>query len=342
MSAKSQSILPEVITGLFVVAVIALLAFFTIVISGVDLLRGHHHAVREARFEHVGALKVQDPVLVRGMKVGSVQSLRLGEGCVLATLTIEADVSLRADCTVTVAQTSLLGGTCLEIDQGVSPDPLPPEAVIPGAPARDVMKELGKLVGELRQSFNPSDVRDLLANLRVASGDIAELTARLRRGDGLLGKLMSPEDHTYDDLKDALANIKSLTGDLRVVAADLHAGKGLLGKLLREDDTTYADLKDTLANLKSATDNLGNPNTTLGRLLTQDSTLIGDLETVAANLKAVSAKLNDGQGTLGRLVNDDTLAKDAEAAVRDVRQIIDNMRDTAPITTFTSLFFSGL
>lgn len=342
MSAKSQSILPEVITGLFVAAVIALLAFFTIVISGVDLLRGRHRSVREARFAHVGALKVQDPVHVRGMKVGSVQELRLGDGCVIATLTLDADVPLRADATVSVAQTSVLGGTCLEIEQGVAPEPLPPDAILPGAPARDVMKELGELVGDLRQAIEPSDVRALLTNLRGASEDIADLTGRLRRGDGLLGKIMSPEDNTYADLKEALANIKGLTGDLRLVAQDLRGGKGLLGKLLREEDTTYDDLKGVLANLKDATANLNNPKTTLGRLLTQDSSLIADLEAVASNLREVSVKLNEGQGTIGHLVNDDTLAKDAEAAVRDVRQIIDNMRDTAPITTFTSLFFSGL
>ena len=162
------------------------------------------------------------------------------------------------------------------------------------------------------------------------------------RQDGLLGKIMSTEDNTYADLKEALANIKGLTGDLRLVAQDLRGGKGLLGKLLREEDTTYDDLKGVLANLKDATANLNNPKTTLGRLLTQDSSLIADLEAVASNLREVSVKLNEGQGTIGHLVNDDTLAKDAEAAVRDVRQIIDNMRDTAPITTFTSLFFSGL
>ncbi len=342
MSARSQSILPEVITGLFVAAVIALLAFFTIVISGVDLLRGRHRAVREARFDHVGALKVQDPVHVRGMKVGSVQALRLGDGCVIATLTLDADVPLRADATVAVAQTSVLGGTCLEIDQGASPDPLPPGAAIPGKPARDVMKELGELVGDLRQAFEPADVRALLANLKTASEDIADLTARLRRGDGLLGKLMSPQDNTYADLKDTLANLNGLTGDLRLVAQDLRDGKGLLGKLLREDDATYDDLKGTLANLRAATANLNDPSHGIGRLLAGDSPLVADLETVAANLKDVSVKLNEGQGTLGRLVNDDALAREAEAAVKDVRQIIDNMRDTAPITTFTSLFFSGL
>ena len=66
---KVQGYFQEVVTGVFVAAVIALLAFFTIVISGVDLLRGSSTVLRKVRFENIGALKVQDPVFVRGMKV---------------------------------------------------------------------------------------------------------------------------------------------------------------------------------------------------------------------------------------------------------------------------------
>ena len=115
-----------------------------------------------------------------------------------------------------------------------------------------------------------------------------------------------------------------------------------MGKLLREDDTAYADLRDALANIKAVTARLNDPKGGFGRLLGQESTLVPDLEATAANLRRVTAKLDKGEGTLGRLVNDEAIADEMEATIKDVRQIIDNMRDTAPITTFTSLFFSGL
>jgi phospholipid/cholesterol/gamma-HCH transport system substrate-binding protein len=77
-------------------------------------------------------------------------------------------------------------------------------------------------------------------------------------------------------------------------------------------------------------------------LLSQESPLIADLEATAANLRLITERLEKGDGTLGKLVNDDAVAVELEAAIKDVRQIIDNMRDTAPITTFSSLFFGGL
>ena len=336
MANKSQSILPEVITGLFVVAVVALLAFFTIIISGVDWLHGKHTVLRQARFEQVGSLRVQDPVHVRGMKVGSVQSLSLGEDCVWVNFRINADVPLRADASVTVGQTSLLGGSCLVLEPGsASAEPLPESAPIGGKPPVDIMDNLGELVAELREAVDPEDLRTSLANIRTISADLADLSGRARRGEGLIGRLFDPKDTTYDDVQATVANFRTLSGDLR-------EGKGLLGKLLREEDTAYADLQASLANIREITAKLNNPQSGFGRLLSSDSPLIGDLEATAANLKAITTKLESGEGTLGRLVNDQAIADEVEAALRDVRQIIDNMRDTAPITTFSSLFFSGM
>lgn len=370
MSAKSQSRLPDLLTGLFVLAVVALLAFFTIVISGVDLLRGRHDVLREARFENVGTLRAQDPVTVRGMKVGTVQSLCLAQDHVIVTFSIDAAVPLRADAHADIASTSVLGGSALALDQGASPEPLPEGAVLPGRAPNDVMDELGELLSDLRQSFDPADVRTLIVNLRGASANIADITGRIRSGEGLLGQLLDDDAPLAADLEATVANLRqasaslndpdttlgallakdsTLVTDLQTTAANLrdvsqrlNDGQGLLGKLLAEDDKTYEDLQATLANLNAATAALNDPNAPLGKLIGGDSTLIADLEATAANLRAITQKTNDGQGTLGKLVNDQALADEAEAAIKDVRQIIDNMRDTAPITSFTSLFFGGL
>ena len=370
MANKAQSVLPEVITGVFVAGVVALLAFFTIVISGVDWLRGKHTVLRRVSFENVGALRVQDPVNVRGMKVGSVQALALGEGCVWVTFRMNADVALYEDYGVTVGQTSVLGGSCLEVEQGSIGGALDPQVTLKGTTPKNVMKDLGEVVAELREAIDPTDVRETIGNIRKASADIAVLTDRVQRGEGLVGKLFDPADGTYADIQATVANLREVTdgvregkgllgkllreddttyadlkatvANLREVSDGLRDGKGLLGKLLREDDTAYADLRDALANIKAVTEKLNNPESGFGRLLSADSPLIGDLEATATNLRSVTAKLDAGEGTLGKLVNDDAIATEVEAAIKDVRQIMDNMRDTAPITTFTSLFFSGL
>ena len=60
------------------------------------------------------------------------------------------------------------------------------------------------------------------------------------------------------------------------------------------------------------------------------------------SLNAVSEKLARGEGTLGKLVNEDTLYQEVQGLTKDVRQVLDNFRDTTPISTFGSLIMGGL
>jgi phospholipid/cholesterol/gamma-HCH transport system substrate-binding protein len=360
----------EIMTGIFLSVIVALLIFFTIIISGVDLLHGRHTRVCEVRFVDVGALKVQDPVYVRGLKVGSVQALKLVPGAVMVRLTLDADVVLREDYSMTIGKTSMLGGTCLQINEGVSENVLPETVALNGVAPTDMMADLGELVNELRSAINAEELRATISNIQKASADFAVLTERIRKGEGTMGKLLSEDSKLYDDLMASLDNLKAVTSDLRsgkgllgkliseedttyedlratianlnTVTGNLSECKGFLGKLMSEEDESYDDLKASLANIRLVTEKLNNPATGFGRLLSQESPLIADLEATAANLRLITERLEKGDGTLGKLVNDDAVAVELEAAIKDVRQIIDNMRDTAPITTFSSLFFGGL
>ena len=69
---KSNDVFSEVIVGVFMVAVLALLVYFTVVISGVDLMMGRSKAITRIAFTDVGGLKERDNVVYRGMKVGVV------------------------------------------------------------------------------------------------------------------------------------------------------------------------------------------------------------------------------------------------------------------------------
>ena len=367
---NSRGYIKDILTGIFLLAIVALLGFFTIVISGVDMIRGRNTRLCTVRFDDVGTLKEQDPVYVRGLKVGSVQRLELSEGAVLVKVTLDPNVSLRKDYFITVGKTSMLGGTCLQIVEGHSPEVVAENEVLKGVTPPDMMADLGEVVKSLREAINPDELRSTITNIQKASADISVLTERIRNGEGMVGKLLSEDNTAYDNLCAGLDNFRAITedlhsgkgllgkliseedntyADLKAAIANLNSvtdslanGKGLLGKLISEEDTSYEDLKASLANIRLVTEKLNDPQSGFGRLLSQDSTLVTDLEVAAANIRSITDKLEKGEGSLGKLVNDDAVAVEIEAAVKDVRQIIDNMRDTAPITTFSSLFFGGL
>ena len=67
-----------------------------------------------------------------------------------------------------------------------------------------------------------------------------------------------------------------------------------------------------------------------------------DAAQLLENLNDVSARLAKGSGTLGKLMTDQELYNEVNALIKDVRQIVDNYRDTTPVSTFGSLIMGGL
>ena len=70
---KKNDTFAQVIVGMFMVTILLLLGYFTIVISGVDLIRGKEKVRVQIAFDQVGGLKDHDNVMYRGTKVGTVE-----------------------------------------------------------------------------------------------------------------------------------------------------------------------------------------------------------------------------------------------------------------------------
>ena len=67
----------------------------------------------------------------------------------------------------------------------------------------------------------------------------------------------------------------------------------------------------------------------------------GETETLS-NVTETSRFVKNGEGTLGKLATDSTMYDEVQGAIKDVRQVLDNYRDTTPISTFGSLIMGGL
>ena len=124
MSKKRSDVFAETIVGIFMAAVLALLVYFTIVISGVDLLVGRTKVPMKVEFTDVGGLKDRDSVMFRGMKVGVIEQIDLSKTNVVMTVRVTSDVVLRESYRISVASLSLLGGNYLLLEEGTG-KPLP-------------------------------------------------------------------------------------------------------------------------------------------------------------------------------------------------------------------------
>ena len=373
---KSNDIFSEVIVGVFMVAVLSLLAYFTIVISGVDLLLGRAMTTAVVEFPDVGGLKERDSVVYRGMKVGTVDSIALAPKSITVKIKVAKEVVLRKSYRITVASHSLLGGNFLQLDEGLG-DSLPLETTLfRGEPPLDWMRDLGEIARNLSDITKDGGIKGIITNLSTASEKVNVMVQRVERGEGTVGRLLSADDTLYRDLQDAVSGAKATFTNIAVVAERVERGEGTIGKLLSSDDTVYVDLKNTIAKASEIADRLAAGEGTIGKLLSKDSAVYDDLKASIANirdvtgkikegdgllaritndkklsddaaalfdnLKTISDRLQKGEGTLGRLTTDAELYNEISALLKDVRQIVDNYRDTTPISTFAGLIGGAL
>lgn len=387
---KNSDVFSEVVVGVFMVAVLALLVYFTVVISGVDVLFGREKALARIAFTDVGGLKERDNVVYRGMKVGIVEKIELAPTNVMVTVLVDRGVVLREGCHASVSALSLLGGNYLLLEEGAGAVQPLATTVFRGDPPIDWVRDLGKIAGSLNEVLNDGSFSSIISNFEATAENVNKIVARVERGEGTAGRLLSRDDTVYQDLREAVAGAKRAVGDAEktfdgarktfdhaaAVAERLDRGEGTLGRLLSKDDAVYADLKQTLANAAAISARIERGEGTLGRLTAKDDALWGDLTNAVANVRAATAKLKSGEGLLGRAFNDAALADDAaklvanlrtvserlekgegtlgrlmterelydevNATIKDVRQIIDNYRDTTPITTFGALATGAL
>ena len=341
MSKKRNDVFAETIVGLFMAAVLALLVYFTIVISGVDIFVGRTKVPMKVEFSDVGGLKDRDSVMYRGMKVGVIDRIDLSKTNVLMVVRVDDDVVLREGYRISVASLSLLGGNYLLLEEG-SGAQLPLETTLfRGEPPMDWMRDIGRIASSVSDFTSDGGLKGIVTNISEVAAKLNAIASRLERGEGTVGKLLSSDETVYNDLKDTVSSAKA-------VAGRLERGEGTIGKLVSSDDTVYQDLKASLANIRDVTAKLKDGKGLFGKLTSDEklaadaSAMIERLSAASADLAAVASRLEKGEGTLGKLSADSKLYDEVTALLKDVRQIVDNYRDTTPISTFGSLIGGAL
>lgn len=330
--------------GVFMTVVIALLGYFTIVISGVDVFSGRDRVKAEFVFDSVGGLKAHDSVMYRGTKVGSVERVEVTPSNLVVRVEVDSAVVLREGCRASVCNLSMLGGNYLLLEEGEGDVVRLGAFRIKGETPTDWMRDVSAIARNIKAVTDMMEVRSIVTNLEAAAvkaKSFAEnadrIASRLERGEGTIGRLLSKDDKVYAYLEKTLSAAAEISGRLE-------RGEGTIGKLLSEEGDIHGDLKGAIAAFRKSSESFdvtelkGNAKT----LVFNANKLMLDAGTLVSNLTIVAERVRKGEGTLGRLSKDSSLYDEADGLVRDIRQVVDNYRDTTPITTFASLIGGAL
>ena len=66
-----------------------------------------------------------------------------------------------------------------------------------------------------------------------------------------------------------------------------------------------------------------------------------DIRAITEDVAVLTSTIRSGQGSLGRLVMEDEVYQQVKTALQLVSRSLEEYREAAPITTFTSVFFSA-
>lgn len=338
MSRKRKEAFSQAIVGLFMLIVIALLGYFTIVISGVDLMTGKSKVKMSIVFSQVGGLKDHDSVLYRGTKVGTVDRVIVTPSNLVVRADVDENVVLRERYHISVCNLSVLGGNYLKLEEGEGERVDLSSAVFRGDEPVDWMQDVSKIAKSMNELVNRPEMHEIVTNVAAVTArtrQIAErvdaVIARIERGEGLVGKLMSPETgKLYSDVENTVSNVND-------VVARVSRGEGLAGKLLSSDEVLYRDLKESVAAFRKACESfdMADAKGDIRQLTAKGNQLVD-------NLNAVAERIRNGEGTVGKLMKEDGMYDEVNGLIKDCRQVIDNYRDTTPISTFSSLITGAL
>lgn len=155
-------------------------------------------------------------------------------------------------------------------------------------------------------------------------GELSEIVGNANRGDGLL--------HTLLDDPKVAKDVAETVSSLRTIVTGAQRGEGTIGRLLVDDAiaTSFANIMRRIENGEG----------TIGALLTKDQ-LYQNLLQISEDFTAITTTMREGHGTIGQLVMNEDLYRQLETAMRIVQRSLEEFREAAPVTTFTSVFFGA-
>ncbi len=281
-------------------------------------------------FSDVAGLDVGDSVRVAGVEVGKVESISLEENLGQVALSVDHRVPLYEDATAQVETYGLLGDRYISIDPGHSRLP----RVAPGGEIHSAVspEELDALFGKLSEVTD--DIKTVTTTLRnVLGGEEGELALRdiLENSRELSRELIETVRQNQEDFRQITRQLALLTRETQGMVSENREAvrqtlanvpetaenvRKITGDARRLFDDHYEDISETLSNLRAAS---------------------LQLEASLKAMEQIAGQIREGEGTLGKLVQDDALYVEAKSTLTEMRNLIEDLREQAPISAFIAV-----
>ncbi len=281
------------------------------------------------RTRDVGGISPGNPVVIRGVRAGRVQSISLGESnWVVLTLGIDKDVSVPADPVVLIAASSLFGEWQATVTS------------LSGLPSD---RELRTLIAEARTENDTlagavlPDIAQLTSVAGRIAGDVAQVAERVQ---------VAFDDDAASELRESIRNVAKVSSDLSQMVTEQSRNIGRISTDVQkgitsvnqaaatvnliasriDSSTSKGELLQLVQNSRRAADELVQATTRLREIADDIGTTQKALAATIQRTDSIMHKINNGEGSLGLMLNDDRLYRNSDSLVMELRHLVQDVK----------------
>ncbi|MFR9650530.1 MAG: MlaD family protein [Rikenellaceae bacterium] len=270
-------------------------------LSGIDLLGSNNNLY--ANYPEVSGIQPSSPILIYGVKVGSVSEVILNPTAkslndkVTLQLSVSNKYMIPKDSKAEIFSNGIMGGKAINIIMGESSDYLHSGESITGCHEYGL---LDKAEGEL------SELKAM----------VESVTSELQLTLSTLNGIMTTN---AKQIGGVVANMEQLTSNLNAL---IDSEQGDVTRMV----SGLADLTQTLGDNAKSIDNIvGNLDSISSEFA--EAELSNSINSTLNNLSSLTAKLNSDSGTIGKMMSDDSLYNNLNAALINLDSLLFDFKD---------------
>jgi phospholipid/cholesterol/gamma-HCH transport system substrate-binding protein len=294
MSKRKYS---ELKVGIFVT--VAVIIVIGTIFWAKGFTTGFNHHKLTVYFDNVTGLNEGDPVVVKGVRSGKVNSISLDGDSVKVDFNLEKSIEIRTDYTIMVGMAELMSGKVIYIDPGKNPAEIDYEQPLVGS--------------------NTTDISQLLSSFTEITYDVKEIVQQVSR--------------SVDNLDQVIGNVNEIVGD-GVIRRDIRSTLSNLEVSSRNLNQFVSENRIALRNITGKVDNtvdnldiaVSDNSRELQNTLRNVQQLTINIDTLVNNVNLLTEDIKEQRSGLGRFIYDDKFFNNLNQTILEIERLTKSIR----------------